>query len=109
MKIFRYQEATEFEPIAGVRRRMLACGEKAQIVEYFLPKGTIFPLHMHPHEQTGFVERGVLRVSIGGQEYILGAGDGYYIPPNVEHSTTALEDCINVDVFSPLRDEYKDR
>ncbi|MEM2943793.1 MAG: cupin domain-containing protein [Methanomassiliicoccales archaeon] len=109
MKIFRYLEASVAEPVTGVKRRMIACGDSSQIIEYFLPKGAIFPLHKHPQEQTGFVAEGILRMIIGGEEYVLTKGDGYFIAPNVEHSTVALEDCINIDVFSPPRQEYKDR
>jgi len=88
---------------------MLACGKEAQIIEFFLPKGVVFPLHKHPHEQTGFIAEGRLRMTIAGQQYELGKGDAYFVPPDVEHSTMALEDCVNIDVFSPPRKEYVDR
>jgi quercetin dioxygenase-like cupin family protein len=106
---YRYDEAEEAHPVEGVRRRMIACGESVQIIEFFLPKGAVFPLHVHPHEQTGFINSGRLRVTIGDESSDLGPGDGYFVPPNVEHGTQALDDCVNIDVFSPPREEYRDR
>ena len=106
---FSYEEAKEAEPVKGVKRRMLACGMSIQIIEFFLPRGAVFPMHVHPHEQTGFISRGRLRVRIGEDVADLGPGDGYFVPPNMEHGTEALEDCMNIDVFSPPREEYRDR
>ncbi|MFP4169695.1 MAG: cupin domain-containing protein [Methanomassiliicoccales archaeon] len=106
---YRYEESEAAEPFPGVRRRMLSCGDRVQIIEFFLPKGAEFPSHSHPHEQTGFISSGRLWVRIGGEERELGPGDGYSVPPNVEHSTRALEACVNIDVFSPPREEYRDR
>ena len=109
MTFYYYSEANEAEPVPGVRRRMISCGDQAQIIEFCLPKGTVFPLHSHPAEQTSFVSRGRLRVVVGEEESILCSGDGYSVPPGVEHETMAMEDCVIVDVFSPPREEYKDR
>jgi quercetin dioxygenase-like cupin family protein len=107
--IYEYDEATEAEPVQGVKRRMLSCGENVQVIEFFLSKGVKFPLHKHPHEQIGFIEKGAMRIWIDKDVHDLHEGDGYYVPPNVEHRTEALEDCIDIDVFSPVRQEYKDR
>lgn len=107
--IYKYDEATEAEPVPGVKRRMLSCGDRIQVIEFFLPKGVKFPLHKHPHEQTGFIARGSMRIRIGDEVHDLEEGDGYYVPPETEHATEALEDCIDIDVFSPVRQEYKDR
>ena len=106
---FRYEEAVEAEPVPGVKRRMLSCGENVQIIEFFLPKGAVFPMHSHPQEQTGYIAKGRLHVRIGDEEADLGPGDGYFVPCNAEHGTMAIEDCVNIDVFSPPRGEYKDR
>ena len=106
---FRYDEAEEAEPVPGVKRRMLSCGDRVQIIEFFLPKGAVFPMHTHPHEQTGYIASGKLHVRIGYEEADLGPGDGYFVPSNAEHGTRAIEDCVNIDVFSPPREEYKDR
>ena len=107
--IYRYEEAVEAKPVPGVKRSMLSCGHDIQVIEFFLPKGVKFPLHRHPHEQIGFIQKGAMRIWIEGDVHDLQEGDGYVVPPNAEHRTEALEDCIDIDVFSPVREEYKDR
>ena len=50
---------------------------------------------------------GRLEFTIGDQVRALGPGDAYLMPSNVVHSTRALEDSVVVDVFSPVREDYK--
>jgi len=86
---------------------MVVCGQKCQIIEFVLEKGATIPAHKHPHEQIGYVQKGKLKISIGGQISILTQGDGYWIEPNVEHEVEVLEDSIAIDVFSPPREDLK--
>lgn len=66
------------------------------------------PVHQHPHEQAGSVLNGELSLTIDGETRTLTQGDVYLIPGNVEHSATTGEMPARVmDVFSPVRDEYK--
>ena len=66
------------------------------------------PTHQHPHEQAGSVLSGELSLTIDGETRTLTQGDTYLIPGNVEHSATTGEMPARVmDVFSPVRDEYK--
>jgi len=91
----------------GVVRRMLGWGERMLLAEVTLEKGAVVPPHAHPHEQIGYVARGTLEFAIGEARRVLVAGDGYVIPGGVTHSVLALEDSTAVDVFSPVREEYK--
>lgn len=66
------------------------------------------PAHQHPHEQAGSVLSGELSLTIDGETRTLTQGDAYLIPGNVEHSATTGDMPARViDVFSPVRDEYK--
>lgn len=105
--IFRGNEAKVAEPAQGIIRRMLACGERCQIIEFRLKKGARIPSHKHPHEQIGFLEKGRFKIVIGDKEYVVGEGDGYWVEPNVEHVVEVLEDSIAIDVFSPPREDFK--
>ena len=91
----------------GISRRTLACGDRMLLAEITLQRGSVVPDHLHPHEQIGYVSRGRLEFNIGEISAILEAGDGYTIPADVRHSVVALEDSIAVDVFSPVREEYR--
>jgi quercetin dioxygenase-like cupin family protein len=73
-----------------------------------LEPDAILPLHSHPHEQIGFVISGIEILDIGGTEYRLGPNSVYVIPGGVEHSGRGgPEGCILIDVFDPVRDDYR--
>lgn len=68
----------------------------------------VVPLHSHPHEQAGTVIWGEMELTIAGETRLLKAGDCYLIPGDVEHTATAGEQPVRViDVFAPVREEYK--
>jgi quercetin dioxygenase-like cupin family protein len=73
----------------------------------FVKKGSILPEHHHVHEQITFVLEGQLDMIIGGVACPLKAGMYHVIPSNVPHSATAPVDCKVIDVFSPVREDYK--
>jgi len=104
--IFRVKDASVAKPMDGILRRMLACGKHCQIIEFSLTKGARIPSHKHPHEQIGFLEKGKFKITIAGKEHTLGQGDGYWVEPNIEHSVEVLEDTIEIDVFSPPREDF---
>ena len=70
-------------------------------------KGTVMPEHFHVHEQITYVIEGQLDMIIGGESCPLTAGMYHVIPSNVPHSATAPVDCKLIDVFSPVREDYK--
>ena len=43
---------------------------------------------------------------MGGEELILRAGQLLVIPPNVPHKALALEDTLDIDIFSPIRHDW---
>lgn len=89
-----------------ILRRVVASGKKCQIVEFVLKKGAVIPPHKHIHEQIGFVQKGKIRITIGGVSNILNQGDAYQIEPDLEHEVEVLEDSIAIDVFSPPREDF---
>jgi quercetin dioxygenase-like cupin family protein len=70
-------------------------------------KGSIFPEHHHVHEQITYIIEGQLEMIIGGVPCILTTGMYHVIPSNVPHSATAPVDCKLIDVFNPVREDYK--
>jgi len=69
--------------------------------------GSKLPEHHHEHEQITYVIDGRLEMMIGGKPYPLTAGMYHVIPSNVPHSAFAATDCIVIDAFSPVREDYK--
>jgi quercetin dioxygenase-like cupin family protein len=91
----------------GVYRRTIVWGERAMVCEVTLPKGTSVPPHSHVHEQCGYLVSGRLEFTIAGEARIIEPGGGWAVPSNAVHSVVALDDAIALDVFSPVREEYK--
>ena len=69
--------------------------------------GSILPEHHHVHEQITYIIEGQLDMIIGGVPCPLKAGMFHVIPPNIPHSAVAGIDCKVIDVFSPVREDYK--
>ena len=69
--------------------------------------GSNLPMHSHPHEQITYILEGQLDMIIDGKEYKLTAGMYYVIPSNVQHGAVAVTDCKVIDVFNPVREDYR--
>ena len=69
--------------------------------------GNKLPEHHHVHEQITFIIEGQLDMMIGGKSCSLTAGMYYVIPSNMLHSAIAKTDCKAIDVFNPVREDYK--
>ena len=73
-----------------------------------LDANAIIPSHSHPHEQVGVVLQGELEFTIAGEVQMLRPGDPYIIPGGVPHNVKVGPQPAQVmDVFSPVREEYK--
>jgi quercetin dioxygenase-like cupin family protein len=97
----------EVEPIPGVRRRVLSCGDQLMVVQFQIAAGAEIPAHTHAHEQVGHVVSGRMRFRIGSEERELGPGDGYAVPGGVPHGAVGVTDTIAVDSFHPVREDYR--
>jgi quercetin dioxygenase-like cupin family protein len=73
-----------------------------------IEEGSHLPLHHHPHEQITYMLDGKLKMQIGDEEVVLESGHAQVIPSNTPHSAVALTACILIDVFSPVREDYRD-
>jgi len=92
---------------AGLTRRVLSSGDRIMVVEMGFAAGAGTPAyaipHFHAYEQIGYVITGKVKVTVGGETRILGAGDSYLTLPGVEHTAYALEESTMLEVFSPPR------
>jgi quercetin dioxygenase-like cupin family protein len=89
--------------------RQFVHGEKGMLARLLLRKGCIVPRHSHENEQITYVLEGALKFVLGeGEAVVVGAGGLLVIPPNLPHSAEALEDTIDIDVFTPPRADWID-
>jgi quercetin dioxygenase-like cupin family protein len=108
--MFEKQSKTGYDIVLeGIRRKTLVHGAKTLMTEFLLEKGAVLPRHAHPHEQTGYLVKGRIRLSIGADEYDVRAGDSWCVPGGVEHGAVVVEDAVAVEVFSPVREDYLPR
>lgn len=63
--------------------------------------------HSHPNEQIGYILSGEAEIIIDGEVKVCKAGDGYYIPGNVEHGFRVLnnKNVAYIEIFSPVKVE----
>ena len=92
--------------IPGIELKTTVYGEKTLMTEFLLKKDSVLPRHAHPHEQTGYLLSGRIRLSIGPEEHDVMPGDSWCIPSDVEHNAVARENSVAVEVFSPVREDY---
>ena len=88
-----------------IRRKFFQPGEQIMSMLVEFEEGGIGPEHSHPHEQLGFVVRGAIEMTIGGQAVRVTAGEQIHVPGNVLHSVLALEDTLLLETFTPLRED----
>lgn len=98
-----------FEGAAGVRMHPLF-GDASMLNWIEMEPNAVVPLHSHEHEQLGFVVSGEITIAIAGTPYTIRPGEGYTLPGGLEHEAVAGPDgCVCVDVFTPVREDYRAR
>ena len=110
MKQKNLSEGLAKENPPNVVRKTLAYNDEAMLCHFELKKGAQIPLHNHRASQIGYMVSGHARfiAEKPEDEFEVKAGDSYVLDPHVKHGTTALEDTVYIEVFTPSRDEYKD-
>lgn len=102
-----YHERIEkYESAEGILLQVLGFGERMNALHWNMADGSVVPLHEHPEEQFGYVIRGGFDILVGGERFLLKAGDAYFIPPNEPHSFVAVGETEAIDVFNPIRRGY---
>jgi unsaturated pyranuronate lyase len=99
----------ELNPTIG---RRLVTGERMMIAHVYLQEGAIVPKHDHDNEQLTYILEGALRLWLGPDDdeemFDVRAGELLHIPSNVPHRAEALENTLDLDVFSPPRADWLD-
>ena len=69
--------------------------------------GAALKEHAHVHEQVMQVLQGEFELTLAGEPIRFGPGTVVVIPSNVPHSGLAITDCKVLDVFNPVREDYR--
>ncbi len=96
------------ENVTPVIARQIVTGAQAMAGMITLQKGSHVPRHSHVSEQLTYVLKGSLRFRIDGEEILVNAGEILVVPAWVEHEATAVEHTVELDIFSPIRQDWLD-
>jgi len=100
------------ERVSDMLERRLITGDRMMLAHVYLKKGCIVPKHSHENEQLTYILEGALKFRIGedgAEEIVVSAGEVLLIPSNIPHMAEALEETLDVDVFSPPRQDWLDK
>ncbi len=107
---FRWEDMPRERVTSQIDRRIIT-GDDMMIAHVYLEKGAVVPRHSHVNEQITYIVSGALHFKIGedgAEEIVVAAGEVLHIPSNVPHEALALDDTLDVDVFSPPRQDWLD-
>jgi len=107
VRLHRWDEIA-LEKVTEMISRKLVTGEREMVAQVYLKKGALVPMHSHESEQMTYVLQGALKFLISGEEITVREGEVLHIPSWIEHQAEALDDTFELDLFSPIRQDWLD-
>ena len=102
-----FGESTPKETVDnGVTRQLFGYNDSILMARVEFDVGAEGYVHAHVHSQVTYVESGEFDVFIDGEEKRLGAGDSFYVAPNLDHGAVCRKAGVLIDVFSPVREDF---
>ena len=106
--------SVKLEVLTPVLSRRVLTAEKAMIAQVYLKKGAVVKAHEHHNEQITYILEGGLRFWLGenadkaphGDYVDVMAGEVLLIPGGLRHQAEALSDTLDLDVFTPPREDW---
>ena len=99
-------KSVELEHLNPLLDRQMVVGDQVMVARVLLKKGCVVPEHSHHNEQVTYILEGALKFNIDGREIVVSAGEVLCIPPHMPHRAEALEDTVDLDVFTPPREDW---
>lgn len=99
-------EVPEREMIPGYKARLVH-SQNMTFAYWTIARGAQLPEHCHRHEQVAHMLEGEFELTIAGDTKVLTQGMVAIVAPDAVHSGRALTDCRILDVFSPVREDYR--
>ena len=104
-RLFRWDEIA-LEKVTEMVSRKFVSGERETVAQIYLKRGAVVPQHAHDSEQMTYILQGALRFLVEGEEIIVREGEVLHIPSRIPHQAEALDDTFELDVFSPIRQDW---
>jgi quercetin dioxygenase-like cupin family protein len=106
MPLFEFENIAEKEIIPGFHGRFVHTENNTHAF-WRIKEGAAAPEHSHPHEQSVIVLEGELDLTVAGETVRMNPGKVFVIPGDVPHSAVAVTPCTILDIFHPVREEYR--
>lgn len=106
MKATDLKEISELKIADGIVAKIITTATMS-IAHVTLSEGAILPEHSHHHEQVVNVIAGELELTVDGTVNNLTPGTVMVLPPNMPHSGRAVTECKVIDVFHPIREDFR--
>jgi len=106
MGLVKLDELPELQIAEGILGRAVNA-EAVTVLHVKIKAGSLLPEHSHHNEQVVNVIEGELELTVDGTPYSLVPGKVMVLAPNVSHSGRAVTDVRVVDVFHPVREEFR--
>lgn len=94
------------EKLSDTITRQFVMGSHSMVVKWTFKKGAVIPLHFHPNEQITWIISGLVQVKSQGKTFLLKEGSVIVFPAYVPHEFVMLEDTIDIDFFTPVRNDW---
>ena len=107
VRLHRWDEIA-LDKVTEMISRKIVTGEREMLAQIYLKRGALVPMHSHESEQMTYILQGALKFLIGGEEITVREGEVLHIPSWVPHQAEALEDTFELDLFSPIRQDWLD-
>jgi quercetin dioxygenase-like cupin family protein len=105
VRVHRWDEIA-LDKITEMISQKIIVGEREMLAQIYLKRGALVPMHAHESEQMTYILQGALKVLVGGEEVMVREGEVLHIPSGTPHQAEALEDTFELDVFSPVREDW---
>jgi len=105
VRVHRWDEIA-LDKITEMISQKVIAGEREMLAQIYLKRGALVPMHTHESEQMTYILQGALRFLVDGEEITVREGEVLHIPSGTPHQAEALEDTFELDVFSPVRQDW---
>ncbi len=105
VRVHRWDEIA-LEKITEMISQKIVAGEREMLAQIYLKRGALVPMHSHESEQMTYILQGALKVVVGGEVVTVREGEVLHVPSWISHQAEALEDTFELDVFSPVRQDW---
>jgi len=99
-------QKVEAEKLSEKITRQMLNGDHTTVARIFLARGAIVPRHSHVSEQFSLILSGALKFVFDDGEMVVRSGEMVFIPSRKPHAAEALEDTVDLDIFSPRREDW---